>query len=309
LASESAVPTEVSLGQEEQAPEENQEAQDQNVLSQLRNLDPNTRNLVERLIKETRAKDQESINRRIGKEVAKTKSLEARLAEMESAPPKEKEVQVPVTLPTADQPLANINDKATLTVEYRKARDVYRMVDDLIMAGPDEMGEYKVEDKTFTKEQLIQIRRNSAKMVDEFIPQRLRFLDAKEQHTALAKKDFPWLNQPESQEYKLAQEQRRSAPWLAALPNSDYLVGVFVEGIKALQEKATPKVAPITPPARKAPSDQTASSQTASGGVRDGGLSIQRERVQGSMQKMSKAGGVNGRDVAAFLLNKELSRT
>jgi hypothetical protein len=87
------------------------------------------------------------------------------------------------------------------------------------------------------------------------------------------------------------------------------LVGVFVEGIKALQEKATPKVAPITPPARKAPSDQTASSQTASGGVRDGGLSIQRERVQGSMQKMSKAGGVNGRDVAAFLLNKELSRT
>jgi hypothetical protein len=279
------------------------------VLSQLHNLDPQTRATVERLVKESRARDQESINKRIGKEVAKTKSLEARLKELESAPPKEKEVPVPVALPTADSPLANINDKAMLQQEYKKAKEVFTTVDELLIQGPNDMGVFEVDGKEYTRDQLIQIRRNSAKMADDFIPQRYKFLEAKEQFSSMAKKEFPWMDQPESPEYRMMQEQRKSAPWLLNMPNADMLLGVFVEGLKQIQSKTTPNVAPITPPSRRPPSDQVAGSQQAASSTRASGISIQREAVQGSMAKMSKAGGVSGKDVARFLLNSDLSRT
>jgi hypothetical protein len=71
---------------------------------------------------------------------------------------------------------------------------------------------------------------------------------------------FPFLADKSSPEYQLAQQVRREVPFIATLPNADYIAGALVRGLRAIEAdrqaatKAT-KPAPVRAIAPKAHSE------------------------------------------------------
>lgn len=244
-------------------PEESEataESEDDDVLSHKSALDPKTK---------------DRIQKRIDKEVGKRKALEERAAAAE-AKAAELEKQITerkpevVVAPSADNPLAHIESVADLEKEWKQAKEVARWAEDLLDDPSIDEG-VEVGDRKVTKAEVKQIMRNAKRTLEDQIPARARFLQAREQHRQIAYQDMPYLKDKNSPEYQRVQASFKEFPWLAQVPNAEYLIGMALEGEKALAarkaaaSKPAPKVAPKPPasqtaPAAAAPKPKTAES-------------------------------------------------
>lgn len=205
------------------------------------------------------------LEKRIGKEVAKTKAIkeqyEAKIRELEAkANPEQKPAPEPapiVVQPTAENPLANINDVETLRKEFTSAQEIKRWAEDVL---DSDAAEFQAGDKVFTRREVKDILRNSTRVLQEHIPARHAFLNVREAATKEALSVFPFLADKSSPEYQLAQQVRREVPFIATLPNADYIAGALVRGLRAIEAdkqaaaKST-KPAPVRAIAPKAHSE------------------------------------------------------
>jgi len=187
------------------------------------------------------SKLKEKINRRIGKEVAKRKELEAKILRLESmvSEPKEveKEVEVPVS---ANVPLAHITSLSALN-DYRDA-----LQNDIIEAEMllhTEFPATGLETKwgTMTKPQLIAALTQAKKDERMAIPAREKFLNTRVQSTQAAHEKFPFLADPSHPGYQMAKTALRENPILRSYPNTEYLVGLIVQGQLVATEQEEPK--------------------------------------------------------------------
>ncbi len=278
-------------------------------------------------------KTKEKIQKRIDKEVGKRKAIEGHvaqlqkeLADLKAAQPATPPQPTPAPIvPTAasDAPLPEVKNPADL-VAYRKQTVEYNRVatdlidrDDIdwtngikVPGWGDKDGNGK--DIVYTKEQVRNIRNNTRLHLDEKIPdqqawfqQTSHFERARQEATARAHQDFPYLKDKNTQEYAAAQKAYEQMPWLRNAPNAEYIIGVQIEGLKAMEAKrkaaATPPAAPAPKPAPvvvkpKPPSDQ-AQVSTASATVR----SATPPRVpasQGNLSKSAAAKEIAARELA-----------
>jgi len=185
---------------------------------------------------------QAKIDRRIGKEVGKTKKaieraaaaearaseLEARLAQQE---PEEKETHAPVH---TNVPLADITTVEQLHT-YRE-----NLENDIVEAEMLLYSEFPAEGLDtkwgkITKPSLIAALTQAKKDARTAIPARERFLQARGQATQTAQEKFPFLKDPTHPGYQMAKQALRDNPVLRTYPNSEYLVGMLVKGQLAMQ--------------------------------------------------------------------------
>jgi hypothetical protein len=203
------------------------ESPDQEVLSQ-ENDSPH-----EQLSAEAKA----ILERRIGKEVAKTKALreqfEARIKELEGkSETKPAELPPIVVAPTPDNPLANIQDVDSLRKEFTSAQEIKRWAEDVL---DSDASEFQAGDRTFSRREVKDILRNSSRVLTEHIPARHAFLQTREAARKEALATFPFLADKSTPEYQLSQQLRRELPEIETKPNADYIAGVLVRGLRALE--------------------------------------------------------------------------
>jgi hypothetical protein len=89
--------------------------------------------------------------------------------------------------------------------------------------------------------------------------------------------------------------------------NGIEMVGLMIEGQKAMQARGKPVVQSKPKPAAptKAPASQVAFGAAATGSTRAAGSSQTDAALATEMKKLSMKGGVTGRDVARYLSQKE----
>lgn len=270
--------------------------------------------------KETRIR--EKVQKRVDEEVAKRKALEERLANLESALKKTEAEKAnptppPPPMPQSTLPLADINDLNSLQAYRQKAKEAARWAKDQLLR--DDIGEgVQLGDQLLTKAQITEVLRKSEVALEDYIPAREQFLTAKMEASKTAAQLFPFLNDPNSEEYKIAVQAYRVNPWLQDLPNADFIVGVQVEGLKALKAKqeaaAKPKEVPKEVPKEKSKpkpiianrpaGDQVAvSSNTTS--VRAPSTSNARNALEAQREKLRTKGAVSASEAAALLLRSE----
>lgn len=196
-----AVTEEVSKTEDEAAPEE---GEDDDVLSQESALDP---------------KLQAKIDKRIGKEVAKRKTLEqevakrdAQIEELKKLAEKEPEVRE-VVAPTAENPLANIESIEGLQQAFEQAKKAVLDLEDMLDSPEIETG-VTVGEQTYTKQDIKQALRNAKRHLAEHIPQRAQFLQARESTRAQLHADFPALKDKNSADYQVFQKTLKENPAL-----------------------------------------------------------------------------------------------
>jgi hypothetical protein len=314
-----AAPTQVET-HEAQKPTAEESEEIPEVLSNFSHLDPKTREIVEAALKATKDKWQESVNKRIGKEVAKRKGLEETLTQIRSQMPvqspldmaqraapqqNQQPAQAPVYVPPpSDQPLAHINDLASLNQEYTTAKELRRVADDLITAGPNPDGKFVIEGRELTRDQIVNIRRNASVMLEDHIPQRMNFLNLRQQNKAQAEADFPWIKDPTSPDFQLAATVANQYGWVKNLPNAELMLGVVVEGLRSLEARKQGKANSAVKSARsfaEPPSDQTSFTSSAGTPSRQPGA-INRQALADERAKLASKKGVSSRDAEKFLL-------
>lgn len=278
---------------------------------------------------------QKLLNKRIGKEVAKTKAIEAQKAELAA---KVAALEAKLATPTAPvaptasvvitpQPLSEINDTAALVTLKKTAKEALRYVEEVLedpsqwktttvtdpVTGEErEVAVHKIGDVAYTKAELISQRRKVRVTLEDHIPQREQFLSSRIESSRQAHIQFPFLVDRQSPEYQMAEAARKN-PALApimSMPQAEYILGVQIRGLRALAEdaaKATqkPKPAPVAKP--KPAADQTAVSSSASAPRAPIG-SAERQKVAAESAKLSAKGGITSDDAVGLLLKSSQLR-
>ncbi len=287
---------------------------------------------------------QERINKRIGKEVAKRGVLEAQMKERDAriaALQAERDAalnrvdttqpapQAPArqTAPPANQPLAEITDPSALADLRRQAREAIRFVEDTLetprawkdrtIQDPESGEEIKVRttklgDQELTEDQLRAVRRQAKLTLEDHIPAREQYLAARAQTQQLAHQRLPFLKDKQSPEYQQVQQFLRN-PWAQQNPHAEWIAGVYVKGLKALEAEETaaksaaepatkPKVAAI-----KTTTDQTAPAATGSAGRVPIGTGA-RQAAAALEEKVRAKHGISAEDAKQQLLSRERIR-
>lgn len=259
-------------------------------------------------------KTKQRIQKRIDKEVGKRKALEGRLTELENIL-REKEAQVQqapqaaIVAPSNLPPnIASINDLAGVEKSRREAKEAMRWAKKQLDAEAD--GEQLPEG--WNRKLLKRVVEDTEMALEDYLPQREQFIRAQQQISQAAVKEFPFLTDRSAPEYQMAQAAKRANPWLQGLPNADWIVGVQILGLKALEERkaaaAKPKAEPAKPKVTPKPSsDQTAVSASGSSS-RTASTTIARQGLEAERARFDAKGGITANEAAAFLLQKEQIR-
>lgn len=277
------------------------EVEADSVLSQKSSLDPKLR---------------DKIQRRINEEVAKRKVLEARLTDMDTSIKRlESEKVNPPPAPHVPHRgttvLAEINDFASLEKLQKDAKEAMRWAEDQL--DNDELGEgVVVGEEVYDRARLKSIVKNARVTLEDKVPARQQFLTSRQQLSQQAVTLFPFLTDKTSPDYQMAVQAYRQNPWLEDLPNADFIIGVQVEGMKALQarEQAKSKVAEkpkVKIAASKPAGDQTAM-PTSSSGSRVPVQSGVKAALLAERTRLMKQGTVSANEASAMLLRSAMLR-
>ena len=259
------------------------------------------------------AKTEKKIEKRIGKEIAKRRALEAQVAELQAqltqkASQPEQAAQPAPTQPLpSNVPLAQIEDFQSLQTLRDQAKEAKRFAQEQL--DRDDFEPVRVGDTVLGRPELKAILRNAEKTLDDDIPARAQFLTQKQEAQKLAHQMFPYLKNKETPEYVLAQQALSQMPWMKNLPNADWIIGVQIEGLKALEakQKAKPESKPKPAMSSKPPASQSVVS-SAGGDVRTPSAAKTANQLEALRMQLSKKGGVTANEAAAFLLAREKAK-
>lgn len=285
------------------------------VLSQLSSLDPKTRAMVQQAIEAQRKKDQESVNKRLGKEVWRRKNLESQLQEAQGRLQQAPQNQPAAPPPAYDsaQPLSDIQDPASLQKRADEAKRAVREANDLLdREDIDWARGLAMGDKVWTRADVREARRNAQIILEDHVPQRAAFFQQRDQVVRAAVEKYPFLKDPESAGYIKAQAivANPQFAWLKTIPNAAEILGGYVEGELA-QEARKKTVAPAKPAAliRPRPSnDQTVSTAVGAGSERSTSGARQTSAVAAELSRLNAKGNVTGRELRDFLKKSDQLR-
>jgi hypothetical protein len=260
------------------------------------------------------AKTEKKIEKRIGKEIAKRRAAEAELAELRAqlaqkaaqAEQPAQQVQSAQPLPS-NVPLAQIEDFQSLQTLRDQAKEAKRFAQEQL--DRDDFEPVLMGETVLDKKKLKEILRNAERTLDDDIPARAQFLTQKQEAQKIAHQMFPYLKSKDTPEYVLAQQALQQMPWMRNLPNADWIIGVQIEGLKALEakQKAKPESKPKPAMSSKPPASQSVVS-SAGGDVRTPSATKSANQIEALRMQLSKKGGVTANEAAAFLLAREKAK-
>lgn len=255
-------------------------------------------------------KTKQRIQKRIDKEVGKRKALEGRLSELENLL-REKEAQVQQPPVQVIQPsnlppnIAALNDLAGIEKSRKEAKEAMRWAKKQLDADAD--GEPLPEG--WNRKLLKQVIEDTELALEDHLPQREQFLRTQQQISQAAAKEFPFLTDRSAPEYQMAQAAKRANPWLQGLPNADWIVGVQILGLKALEERKAaankPKPEPAKPKVTPKPSSDQIAVSASGSTPRVAQATVAKQNLEAERAKFDAKGGITANEAAAFLLQKE----
>lgn len=281
---------------------------------------------------EKEARIREKVQKRVNEEIAKRKEMEDRIASLETALKQAQQPKVAEEKPApkGKGPLADVNDLDTLATRLRQAKEAKRWAQTHLNRG--DIGEgIQFGDRLLNRDDLVNVVREADITIEDQIPERERFLLSRTEAVKQAHTLFPFLTDPKSEDFKTAQQAYQANPWLHDLPNADFIVGVQVEGLKAIKMKQeirekiraeaaarnskppvaassapsglSPKPLPVAKPA----ADQTAVSSSTTA-ARVPSQSVAKRALESDRQKLSTKGAVTASEAAALLQRSDQFR-
>lgn len=206
--------------------------------------------------------------KRIDKLTARNAQLEAELeslrARLDQRPDEAQDTSptAPAPQPQGRNPLSSVTNLSDLAARESEAHQVIDWADTQMIAlrrNPEAVAKslkalnlLTAEPEEATREDLeaalLSVRSNAERTVRVHIPQRREYIAASQHFEKVAVQEFPWWKDTKSQDYQLA--QRVLSEWgdgVKQMPNWKMMVGVHVEGLKALEARRKSRSSAGTP--------------------------------------------------------------
>ena len=277
-------------------PDESEESElpvqsSENVLSQKFDIDLET--LSEEEAKQLAKQLNASAIKRFGKLTAQKAAL---LVENQELQAQVEQAPAPIETPAflKDNALHNVSDENALQKEVENLSTLIEWADEGMeneVEYDDAGNEYVVKDadKTYTKADLKRIKANAKKILRKDAPARQAWIKERQASDEQAVKTFNFLSDGESEDYKMFMQVKASPlykPLVDHLPNSNFALGLMVEGLKAVkarQSNPSPKL--------KKPSAPNASVEAGASKPRTEG-SKTKKAIQAAHAKFEKSGNI-----------------
>ena len=267
--------------------------QPSDVLSKFKDLDLDS--LSEEESKELAKHLNASAIKRFGKLTAQKKAL---LAENQELQQQVEQAPVPAEQPAflKDNALHNVNDINALAKEVENLNTLMEWADEGMeneVEYDDAGNEYVVKDgdKTYTKADLKRIKANAKKILRKDAPARQKWIQERQQSDQQAAQTFEFLSDGESEDYQLFMQVKQSPlykPLVDHLPNSNFALGLMVEGLKAVKAK---QANAGQPKKLKKPTAPVASAEAGASKPRSEG-SKHKKAIQAAHAKFEKSGNI-----------------
>ena len=233
--------------------------------------------------------------KRFGKLTAQKNAL---LAENQELQQQVEQAPVPTEQPAflKDNALHNVNDVNALAKEVDNLNTLMEWADEGMeneVEYDDAGNEYVVKDgdKTYTKADLRRIKANAKKILRKDAPARQKWIQERQQSDQQAVQTFEFLSDGESEDYQLFMQVKQSPlykPLVDHLPNSNFALGLMVEGLKAVKAK---QANAGQPKKLKKPTAPVASAEAGASKPRTEG-SKQKKAIQAAHAKFEKSGNI-----------------
>jgi hypothetical protein len=282
----------------EESDESNEESdeppvQPSDVLSKFKDLDLDS--LSEEESKELAKHLNASAIKRFGKLTAQKKAL---LAENQELQQQVEQAPVPAEQPAflKDNALHNVSDVNALAKEVENLNTLIEWADEGMeneVEYDDAGNEYVVKDadKTYTKADLRRIKANAKKILRKDAPAREAWIKERQASDQQAVQTFDFLSDGESDDYKMFMQVKQSPlykPLVDHLPNSNFALGLMVEGLKSVKAK---QANASQPKKLKKPTAPVASTEAGASKPRSEG-SKHKKAIQAAHAKFEKSGNI-----------------
>lgn len=231
------------------------------------------------------------VQKRIDKLTAKRKEAEAEIDKLKA---EVEQLKQATTSPReVDSPAdihSNLNSIAEIEAEIAQARRVRNWAEE--NADGITVTDDKGEEKYYDPATMRQIKVNAMRALEEGLPQRYQYIQARDQIEQIASKEYPWWKDKTSKEHQIANQFLNTFPAIKKFPDYKMVIGDYIRGVKA-RETASRGQKPVV----KAPV------QPRSSGIAP---TVKKEEVrsQNAYAKFSKTGRTE--DLADIIKNKFL---
>jgi hypothetical protein len=172
------------------------------------------------------------VQKRIDKLTAKRKEAEAEIEKLKeeveklkAATPAPREREIP------DDPYSNLNTIAEIEAEIAQARSVRNWAEENAdgYTHTNEQGEEEYYDPA----KIRQIKVNAIKALEEGLPRRYQYLQARDQIEQVVSKEYPWWSDKTAKERQLAEQFINAFPAIKKFPDYKMVIGDYIRGVKA----------------------------------------------------------------------------
>ncbi len=172
------------------------------------------------------------VQKRIDKLTAKRKEAEAEIAklreevdQLKNATPAPRERENP------DEPFSNLNTIAEIEAEIAQARSVRNWAEENAegFTHTNEQGEEEYYDPA----KIRQIKVNAIKALEEGLPRRYQYLQARDQIEPVVAKEYPWWADKTAKERQIAEQFLNAFPAIKKFPDYKMVIGDYIRGVKA----------------------------------------------------------------------------
>jgi len=233
--------------------------------------------------------------KRFGKLTAQKKAL---LAENQELQQQVEQAPVPAESPAflKDNALHNVTDINALSKEVENLNTLIEWAEEGMeneVEYDDAGNEFVVKDgdKTYTKSDLKRIKANAKKILRKDAPARQAWIKERQASDQQAVQTFEFLSDGESDDYKMFMQVKQSPmykPLVDHLPNSNFALGLMVEGYKAIQAR---QANASQPKKLKKPTAPVASAEAGASKPRSEGSKHQKA-LQAAHAKFEKSGNI-----------------
>ena len=291
-STEEEEPEDQSAEEPDESEESEPPVQPSDVLSKFNiDLDSLSEEETKNLAKQLNA----SAIKRFGKLTAQKNAL---LAENQELQQQVEQAPVPAEQPAflKDNALHNVNDINALTKEVENLNTLIEWADEGMeneVEYDDAGNEYVVKDgdKTYTKADLRRIKANAKKILRKDAPARQAWIKERQSSDQQAVQTFEFLSDAESEDYKMFMQVKQSPlykPLVDHLPNSNFALGLMVEGLKAVKAR---QANAGQPKKLKKPTAPVASTEAGASKPRSEG-SKHKKAIQAAHAKFEKSGNI-----------------
>lgn len=172
------------------------------------------------------------VQKRIDKLTAKRKEAEAEIEKLrEEVESLKSTVQTPKEILALDDPYSNLNTIAEIEAEIAQARSVRNWAEENA-DGYSHTNE-KGEEEYYDPAKMRQIKVNAMKAIEEGLPKRYQYIQARDQVDKIVSKEYPWWNDKTAKERQIAEQFLTAFPQIKKFPDYKMVIGDYIRGVRA----------------------------------------------------------------------------